>query len=309
MAASAPPKPVPAPPGATAVVPALHWSDREFSRRDETVAEERPLAIEVAYERGGQRVRKLLGVTMRTPGHDEELALGFLHAEGVVAGATDATAFRALAESSRGEKLDCMVVELSHPPAEDLTRVSRSLLTSSACGLCGRAGLAGLPLGGGGGGSRSLWDPALVAELPEKLRRSQAQFERTGGTHGAALADPSGRLLVVREDVGRHNAADKVIGAALRGGIPPAGKGLVLSGRASFELVQKAAAAGIELVVAVGAPSSLAVQLARETSITLAAFTRAGRFNVYAHADRLSVSNKQPSPAHAARQDSGQRGA
>lgn len=276
--------------GATVPVPSLRWSAGLLSRRDELAAEERPLALEIAYPRGSQSVRRLLAITMRTPGEDEDLAVGFLHAEGIVERADDVAGVAVIAETSRGEKLDTCLVQLARPPPEDLTRVSRSLITSSACGLCGRPGLAGLPLGHAPDGFAARWAPETIARLPEALRAAQTQFERTGGCHGAALADTRGALLVVREDVGRHNAADKVIGAGLRAGLPLAGAALVLSGRASFELVQKAAAAGIEVVAAVGAPSAFAVRLANECGIALAAFARDGRFNLYSHASRLMLS-------------------
>jgi len=188
----------------------------------------------------------------------------------------------------RGETIATWSVTLAAPPREDLQRVSRSLITSSACGLCGRSSLAGLPL-------RSIaptppeaaWPIGILAELPEQLRRHQSTFADTGGSHGAGLADARGELSLVREDVGRHNAVDKLVGAALRRNLPFADRALVLSGRASFELVQKAAAAGIPVVAAVGAPSSLAVQLAHSAGITLIGFARGHRCNVYTHAGRV----------------------
>ncbi|HWA87206.1 MAG TPA: formate dehydrogenase accessory sulfurtransferase FdhD [Opitutus sp.] len=278
--------------------PSLHWSRTSgWKSVAETLAAEAPLAIEIAYERGGQEIRKVLAVTMRTPGGDEELALGFLFAEGLVASLADVAGASAELENSRGEKIPTQRVRLARPPREDLQRVSRGLVTSAACGLCGRPSLEGLPLPAV---TRDPGAPALscelIATLPEKLRREQRAFSATGGCHGAALCDSRGEALLVREDVGRHNAVDKLVGAALQRGLASAGKILVLSGRASFELAQKAAAAGIAVMVAVGAPSSAAVALAHAAGITLVGFTREGRFNVYAHADRLALA---PIPAAA----------
>lgn len=279
---------------------ALHWSAQAgWSGRPEQLAVEGPLAIEVAYPRSGNLIRRVLAVTMRTPGNDEELALGLLRAEGILRSLADIGGGRALGENARGEKIPTWSVELKAPPAVSLERASRSLITSSACGLCGRPSLEGLPL-------RSAENPPAPLELslraltalPERLRDAQSLFSETGGSHGAGLFDRAGRRLIVREDVGRHNAVDKVFGAALLARVPTESAILVLSGRASFELVQKASAAGIGLVVAVGAPSSLAVSLASASGIALVGFARDGRFNAYAHADRLAPAGAaQPSPS------------
>ncbi len=276
--------------------PSLHWSrETGWSAVPERLAAEAPLAIEIAYERLGQAVRKVLAVTMRTPGSDEELALGFLYGEGLIGSVSDVRKNVAAEANSRGEQISTQVVHLLTPPRDDLQRVSRGLITSSACGMCGRTTLQGLsfapPL-------RPSESAALagewIAALPEKLREQQKLFSATGGSHGAGLFDDRGSLMVVREDVGRHNAVDKVIGAALLGKIPLAGRGLVLSGRISFELMQKAAVAGVATVVAVGAPSSLAVNLAQSAGITLIGFTRGSRFNVYTHAERLEPAAARP---------------
>jgi FdhD protein len=284
--------------GAVRASPSLHWSRAAgWTSVAETLAAEAPLAIEIAYERGGREVRKVLAVTMRTPGGDEELALGFLFAEGLIASPADVTGSSAETENSRGEKVPTQRVRLARPPREDLQRVSRGLVTSAACGLCGRPSLEGLPLPAI---ARDPGAPALscdvIAALPEKLRLHQPAFSTTGGCHGAALCDSTGSVLLVREDVGRHNAVDKLVGAALLRGLACAGKILVLSGRASFELAQKAAAAGLAVIVAVGAPSSAAVALAHAAGLTLVGFTREARFNVYTHADRLAVGQVSDPP-------------
>ncbi len=288
------PEPLPAPAASADAdpvgdSPALRWSAAGgWSGCTERLAVEAPLAIEIAYERLGQPVRRMLAVTMRTPGSDEELALGFLLGEGLIASLDDVGGGSAADENSRGEKLATWCVRLARAPREDWQRVSRGLITSSACGLCGRGSLEGLPMrSAAAAADEGTWSCELIASLPERLRAGQAVFAETGGSHGAALFDREGRLLLLREDVGRHNAVDKLIGAALQAGLALPGQILALSGRASFELVQKAAAAGIGLVAAVGAPSSLAVNLAHAAGITLVGFNRSERFNVYTHADRL----------------------
>jgi FdhD protein len=267
----------------------LRWENGAQSAVRERLVVEEPLAIEIRYERLGQEVRKVLAVTMRTPGEDADLALGFLYCESVIDRAEDVIGGESLEENVRGEKIPTWSVRLALPPrGRDVERVSRGIITSAACGLCGRTSLQGLRMAPGAGsiGSPSISGETIVS-LPGKLRLRQAIYPETGGCHGAGLFDEAGEALIVREDVGRHNAVDKVIGAALRSAIPTAGRTLVLSGRAGFELIQKAAAAGVALVVAVGAPSSFAVRLARDAGITLAGFAREGRFNVYSQTGRL----------------------
>ncbi len=268
--------------------PGLRWAGGSQSAVRERVVVEEPLAIEIAYERAGQAVVKVLSVTMRTPGDDGELALGFLYCESVIDGPADILGGELLGENARGEKVPTWRVRLARPPGNQaVERVSRGIITSAACGLCGRTSLEGLRLRSAAGLSGPAIAGAAILAMPGKLRGLQRIYPETGGCHGAGLFDEAGKPVVVREDVGRHNAVDKVIGAALSGGIAMAGSALVLSGRAGFELVQKAAAAGVSLVVAVGAPSSLAVQLARDTGITLVGFARDGRFNIYSQAGRL----------------------
>jgi FdhD protein len=267
----------------------LRWESGSLTAAPERLVAEEPLAVEIAYERLGQAVRKVISVTMRTPGEDADLATGFLYCEALIDGAQDVLGGELLGENARGEKIPTWRVRLALPPrAQEVERVSRGIITSAACGLCGRTSLMGLRLAPA---SPAAEYPAVsgddIASLPDKLRQLQRIYLVTGGCHGAGLFDEAGEPLIVREDVGRHNAVDKVIGAALRGGVATAGRTLVLSGRAGFELVQKAAAAGVALVVAVGAPSSLAVQFARDAGITLVGFARKGRFNVYSHSGRL----------------------
>ena len=219
-----------------------------------------------------------LAVTMRTPGHDEELAVGFLRSEGVAAVAAGPTADLA------GNTVE---VEVEGP--FDRERLQRSFYTSSSCGVCGKGALEAVAVEAPRVES-DLHVPAVVAAtLPDRLRDAQPAFAATGGLHATGLFDPDGKLLFAREDVGRHNAMDKVIGRAfLEGLLPLSGRVLCVSGRLSFELVQKAAVAGCPLLVAVGAPSTLAVELARDRGLTLCGFVRGGRLNVYSEPWRIA---------------------
>jgi FdhD protein len=234
----------------------------------DTVAVEEPLEIRIDGEP--------VAVTMRTPGHDEELALGFCISEGIPA--TTAAAARDLAAN---------VVEVE-AAAFDRSRVQRSFYTSSSCGVCGKGALDAVAVEAPRVESAVTVPASLIAGLPDELRSAQGAFEVTGGLHATGLFDLEGSLLCVREDVGRHNAMDKVIGwAAFAGRLPLASSLLCVSGRLSFELVQKAAVAGAPLLAGVGAPSSLAVELARDRGITLCGFVRGGRFNIYSEAWRV----------------------
>ena len=233
------------------------------------VAVEEPLEIRV----GG----RALAVTMRTPGHDEELAAGFLHGEGLLAGP-----IRAVGPTA---DLAANIVEVDAPLREAARE--RRFYTTSSCGICGRGALDEVAVHAPALPDGPVVDRALLAGLPDRLR--QPGFEATGGLHATGLFDVAGELLCVREDVGRHNAMDKVVGRALLdGALPRAGRILCVSGRLSFELVQKAAVAGCPILVGVGAPSSLAVELAADRGMTLGGFARAGRVNVYAGAERVA---------------------
>ncbi len=232
------------------------------------VAVEEPLEIRV----DGQP----LAVTMRTPGHDEELALGFLYTEALI---------DAPRSAGPTEDFAANTVEVSGPLRRDPS--ARRFYTTSSCGVCGKGALEEIVVASPPPPAGPVLSRALVARLPESL--SQPGFERTGGLHATGLFDPRGALLLSREDVGRHNAMDKVIGAALQRGIVPLGERILcVSGRLSFELVQKAAVAGAPVLVGVGAPSSLAIALARERGLTLCGFARGARVNVYTHSRRIS---------------------
>jgi FdhD protein len=239
------------------------------SERD-AVAVEEPLEIRVN--------RVPIAVTMRTPGHDDELALGFLLSEGF--SPTGASLPADLAANT-------IEVEASDV---DFDRLERNFYTSSSCGVCGKGALEAVAVEAPAVESRLRVPAAFVAALPERLRASQPAFEETGGLHATGLFGAEGELLCLREDVGRHNAMDKVIGWAFRAGrLPLADELLCVSGRLSFELVQKVALAGCPIVVAVGAPSTLAVDLARDRGVTLCGFVRDGRVNVYAHEWRIAA--------------------
>jgi FdhD protein len=258
---------VKAPPYSTARVEVVRWPD---GAPDDAVAVEEPLEIRI----GGQPV----AVTMRTPGHDEELALGFALSEGL-----QPTGARL------ADDLAANVVELD-APAFDPDRLRRSFYTSSSCGVCGKGALEAVAVEAEPVTSELRVPAALLAELPERLRGAQAAFETTGGLHATGLFEPDGTLVAVREDVGRHNALDKVVGWAFGAGLLPLARHvLCVSGRLSFELVQKAAVAGCPVVVAVGAPSSLAVELGRDRRVTLCGFARGGRLNVYTEPWRVDV--------------------
>jgi len=253
------------------------------ARQDLLVAEE-PLEIRIGHGAGARRQQLSIAVTMRTPGDDEELATGFLFTEGIVQQAEQIAATRWLAENT-------LLVDLRPDVPVDTARLTRHLFTSSSCGVCGKASLDAVqtvschyPIPG-----HPVFSAEMLYGLPDVLRQAQATFESTGGLHAAGLFDATGHLILLREDVGRHNAVDKVIGAALRDihRFPLRDYLLLVSGRAGFELVQKAAMAGIPCLAAVGAPSSLALELAEGSGMTLIGFLRGERFNVYSGSNRI----------------------
>jgi len=250
-------------------------------RRPDTLAVEEPLEIRVAG--------RPLTITMRTPGDDFDLVAGFLAAEGIIGAAADLRAMRYCADTAEQNTLDVVLAEGVRPPDVSM---ERAFTTTSACGVCGKASIEALrtdrpyevaadPV---------TFTPQVLAGLPDRLRAAQRVFDRTGGLHAAGLFDATGELLAVREDVGRHNAVDKVVGWALRAGLLPlTGRVLMVSGRASFELTQKAMQAGIPALAAVSAPSSLAAELADDAGMTLVGFLRGESMNVYTGAHRIEV--------------------
>ncbi len=256
----------------------VQWTVGTGSKRvSDRLAVEEPLEIQVDT--------RPISVTMRTPGHDEELAVGFLFSEGILQKATQVAALQPYPRNAAGNALN---VVLQPEVAVDFARLTRHVFASSSCGLCGKATIDAVHQHFPPVSAELSINAELVAALPERLRQSQVTFDATGGLHAAAVFDAQGNLLVAREDVGRHNAVDKVLGYGLLKGLMPFDRQiLVVSGRASFEILQKALAARIPVIAAVSAPSSLAVEFARESGQTLAGFVRGDRLNVYSHPERI----------------------
>jgi FdhD protein len=282
---------IPADPAVATVLVHCVAGSRTTVQPDELAVEE-PLEIRLACDQGGRRVRRGISVTMRTPGRDAELAIGFLFTEGILDAPEQVESVEDWGPGN------VVRVELKPGVDVDLARLERHFYTASSCGVCGKASIDAVrvdprtaPIAG-----RPMVEAAVIHRLPEGLRAAQGVFDRTGGLHAAALFEPGGRLIDLREDVGRHNALDKLIGAAFLAGRTPLSDAILLvSGRASFELVQKAAVAGIAVLAAVGAPSSLAVELAREVGMTLVGFVRSDRFNIYAGPERIT-GRREPAP-------------
>jgi len=274
-------------------------SPEDTSSFDDTLIVEEPLEIRVAHHWRGKRLSRSISVTMRTPGDDHELATGFLWTEGILRDLEDIASVRHVTPKRGRMTHNVVEVELRDDARLHLERVERHVYTSSSCGVCGKASIDAVSVTEPERADDITADashitPLTVVSLPERLREAQALFEASGGVHGAGLFDAeSGSLLAVREDVGRHNAVDKVVGQMRRsefgGSTQPDGQHqvLVLSGRVGFELVQKAVMARIPMIVAVGAPSSLARDLAQHFGVTLIGFVRHRRFNAYTHAHRV----------------------
>lgn len=291
----APPLNPPPHPAATApaeVVSANSTSGLAPAPRPDLLAVEEPLEIRVAFSSPQGRITRSLAVTMRTPGHDFDLAAGFLFSERVVDSAAQILAIRHAGRPRGPHALRNIVrIDLAPNVSIDFARLQRNFYASSSCGVCGKSSIDSLAsLGCSPLPTPGPTVPAsLLYSLPDSLRTAQSVFECTGGLHAAAIFHRSGSLALLREDIGRHNAVDKIIGHALRSAsLPLADSLLLVSGRAGFELVQKSIAAGIPILAAVGAPSSLAVDLAREFDLTLIGFLRQGRFNIYSRPDRIS---------------------
>ena len=251
------------------------------------LATEEPLEIRLATEAGTRPV----AVTMRTPGNDEELALGFLYGEGILAGRDDVVDISRPRDRVGQAEPNILVVRLREGMDPDLKSLDRHFFTSSACGVCGKAGIEALLLHKTPAPSKTMsLDPEALYALPDKLASRQSVFKSTGGLHAAGLYDPTGEQVAVREDVGRHNAVDKLIGWALDDGRLPLAESIVMvSGRASYEILQKCLMADVPVVCAVSAPSSLAVSLARQFDITLVGFLRERRMNVYSGHERIAL--------------------
>jgi FdhD protein len=258
------------------------WDDGKLSRKDDYLAAEEPLEIRIGDDP--------LSVTMRTPGHDIELAAGFLFTEGLVPGREAIQSLDTDQGDGAENRGNLVVARLKPDAAPDFEKLRRHFFANSSCGICGKASIDAVR-------SRTLrapnpefrLDAETLVKLPELLRASQETFGRTGGLHAAALFTARGEMLVLREDIGRHNAVDKVIGwALLENHVPLADLVLLVSGRGGFEIVQKAIAAGLPVVASVSAPSGLAVRLARELGLTLVGFLRGRRFVIYSGAERIA---------------------
>lgn len=253
------------------------------------VATEEPLEIRIGYGQLTERQQKSLSVTMRTPGHDFELALGFLFTEGVIQSLDQVESIKYCEDVGRAEERENVVrVELKPEVIIDFEKLQRNFYTTSSCGVCGKSSIDAVKVNCTAIFVNERINAELIHTLPEKLREAQRVFEHTGGLHASGLFNLTGELILLREDVGRHNALDKVVGAMLlKNELPLSNYMLLVSGRTSFELVQKAALAGIPLLAAVGAPSSLAVNLAEDCGMTLIGFIRDGKFNIYSGKERI----------------------
>ncbi|MGM9478165.1 formate dehydrogenase accessory sulfurtransferase FdhD [Pedobacter sp. GSP4] len=279
----------PVPPTYTSAVQVRKISDELEADFEDTLAVEEPLEIRLAFAAGTEQVVKSISVTMRTPGNDEELAKGFLFTEGIIDSNANLKKSDVFICGEGRENTITLLIEGGSVP--DLSNSERNFYSTSSCGVCGKSSIASIrtlgqfkPIEP----RRAYIDSNVLLTLPDALRKAQRLFSVTGGLHACGIFTPDGELIGLREDVGRHNALDKLIGKAFSDGILPLSEHiLLLSGRASFELVQKAAMAGITVIAAIGAPSSLAVELAAEFNITLIGFLRGRSFNIYTGAERI----------------------
>jgi FdhD protein len=254
---------------------------------NDELANEEPLELRLQYQDGIWKT-KSISITMRTPGNDAELALGFLYTEGII---TDSEQVAHIA-TEQGKQQNVTIIKLQQQVFPDIARLERNFYTSSSCGVCGKTSIEAVmsqcPVLDVKDKIRI--DASTIYKLPNLLQQQQKMFRQTGGIHGCALFGTDGQLLLMREDVGRHNAMDKLIGAAMNQHMLPLQQHIILlSGRASFELMQKAAMAGVKVVAAVGAPSALAVQMANEWGMTLIGFLRKERFNIYTGMHRVTM--------------------
>ncbi len=262
-----------------------------LSIENDTLAVEEPLEIRLGFVENGKQIHKAISITMRTPGNDFELAAGFLFTEGILQSHNQIKSIKHCGKFPNNQ--NTVRIDLSENTEINLEKLSRNFYTTSSCGVCGKSSLESLNVSGAKAIEQKNLpkiSAEIIHDLPKKLLENQTVFGETGGLHAAALFDISGELIDLREDVGRHNAVDKLIGKQfLEKSLPLADKILFLSGRASFELVQKAVMAQIPIICAVGAPSSLAVEAAREFNITLLGFVRDKRFNIYTNTERIET--------------------
>lgn len=271
-------------------IPVQKHSSQGIEHKEDQLAIEEPLEIRLNYGPLENRQQKSVSITMRTPGNDAELATGFLFTEGIIQHIKQIKSIEHLKSFNPQEEGNIILVHLDASANLNLNKLERHFYTSSSCGVCGKASIDAVrttseyPIQK----DELKFKASIIHQLPAKLRAKQQVFDHTGGLHAAALFDTQGSLLFLREDVGRHNAVDKLIGTALsHNKIPLTNHLILVSGRASFELVQKTLMAGIPMLTAIGAPSSLAVQLAKESGMSILGFVRDERFNVYCGADRI----------------------
>ena len=279
-------------------LPVIKIADNEEFAINDALAIEEPLEIHLEYGKADQRQTQNISVTMRTPGNDAELALGFLFTEGIILKSEDIKSAEHCFIACAENKENVIQVSLKEGIEPQLHNTERNFYTTSSCGVCGKASINSIKTVStyNNGTVENQVNTDVLYRLPIILQQHQKVFADTGGLHASALFTLEGELLLAREDVGRHNALDKLIGAALNRKLLPLDQYiLLLSGRISFELVQKAAMAGISIIAAVGAPSSLAVQLAEEFNITLVGFLRDQRFNIYTQPRRILLSKYEDS--------------
>lgn len=261
----------------------------ESEQRADLLVVEEPLEIRIGFGPATDRQQRKLSVTMRTPGNDIELALGFLLTEGIITNFSEIASIRHCVDARQSAKENVIRAELMPEVNIDFEKLQRHFYTSSSCGVCGKTSIEAVKVHCEPVTSSLTCAATVIQSLPSKIKSAQPLFEQTGGIHASALFTQEGELELLREDVGRHNALDKIIGNRLAQGLVPLIDSILLvSGRASFELVQKACVAGIPIMVAIGAPSSLAVEMARANRMTLIGFAKSDRFNVYCGHERVA---------------------
>lgn len=260
-----------------------------FNSEEDFLAIEEPLEIRLSYFQNSNRKENNLSITMRTPGEDSELALGFLFTEGIIDSMDQVLSIHSFSENT-------ITIAFTENVIFDIKKLEKHFYTSSSCGICGKTSIEAIrTIKSSTTNNKTLIvNSTVIQNLPSALRIKQNIFEQTGGLHASAIFNPEGELILLCEDVGRHNALDKLIGSALKTNILPLEKYiLLLSGRASFELIQKATMAGITIVASIGAPSSLAVELANEREMTLIGFLRNKQFNIYCGKERIKLKDSE----------------
>jgi FdhD protein len=266
------------------------FSNGKFDLVSDSLAVEEPLEIQIEFGAKDERTRKSISVTMRTPQHDADLAIGFLFTEGIIASFSNIKSVGPNLDEDGNVNINAILVVLDFDVEVDLKKLERHFYTSSSCGVCGKSSIEAvkmnnfptLPI------DSTPFEISKIHSFPTLLKNQQTVFAKTGGLHAAALFDTDGNSILLREDVGRHNAVDKLIGAALSAGLFPMTNFLIMvSGRVSFELVQKSMMGGIPILAAVGAPSSLAIELAEEFGMTVLGFVKNDKFNIYSHPQRV----------------------